>query len=298
MQETKEFEYYEPANLQEALRILSSHPEKRLKILAGGSDLIPALNKGSRPFEGVVYLGRIPELNYIQYNSGGSLRIGAGTTIGSLIASPVIRRDFTLLWEGASQVDSLQVRNMATVVGNLCVASPASDIAPPLVALGAQLRILSQRGERLIQVEDFFSGVKQIILQREEIVTEIIVPNISEGTQGTFMNLIRTKTDISKVNLAITLRIKDNHFAEARMALGAVAPRVIRARIAEKTLIGSSNNPDTITKAALAAVQDATPISDVRSSAEYRTKVIPILVRRGIEKILANKERYLIGGRS
>ncbi len=285
IQVLRSFEYLEPRTIGEAVRVLSAYGMKA-KLLAGGVSLVDSMQRGTIKPECVVSVQRIPKLDYIEGEGTRGSRIGALTTLRSLELSPVIYRHYPFLWEAVHQVASIQVKNMATAVGNLCVASPASDLAPPLLALGARLRIVGLAPEKIIPIEGFFIGVNQTILQPGEIVTEILLPSIPEGAIGTFMKLRRTVTDVAKVNVAVLLTITDVRCKDAKIALGSVAPTVIRAKRAEDILKGHKLEPKIIIAAARAAAEEAKPITDVRSTAQYRTEMVEVLVRRVIDRIL------------
>lgn len=285
MRPLKPFEYLEPETVGEAVQVLQTYGA-RAKVLAGGVDLAPGMRQRQIQPEYVVSLQKIPGLDYIEGDGQKGLRLGALTTLRSMERSPTIQKDYTLLWEAVHQIASVQVKTMGTVVGNLCVATPASDVAAALFALGAELKIASPAAERTIPIEDFFIGVNQTSLQPGEIVTEVLVPALPPTTGSAFMNLIRTAADVSKVNVAVTLTVAGNTCRDVKIALGAVAPTVVRARKAEGILKGQKLEERTIAEAAAAAAEETKPITDIRSTAEYRKEMVKVLVRRAIGKAL------------
>ncbi|MDP2953697.1 MAG: FAD binding domain-containing protein, partial [Chloroflexota bacterium] len=214
------------------------------------------------------------------------LRIGAMATLKAAESFPSVRKDYLPLYEGINHIPSLQVKSMATVVGNLCVASPASDVAPPLIALGAQVKIAGPGSTRTIPLDDFFLGVNQTALGPGELVTEISVPALAAGSGGAFLRLARTATDIAKLNVAVMLRVADGACQDVRIALGAVAPTPIRARKAEEALRGQRLDGERISAAAEAASGEISPITDIRSTAGYRREMTRLLVRKALEKAL------------
>ncbi len=280
----KPFGYFEPTTIEEAAQILTKYGTKA-KVLAGGVDLVARMRRRLIQPQYVVSILNIPGLDYIQSDEAG-LRFGALTTIRSIELSPIVERDYAVLHEAASQIASVQVKTMGTAVGNLCVATPASDIASALYALAAMLRITGPASERIIPIEDFFVGVNQTVLKPGEIVTEVILPSPAPQTGGAFFKLVRTAADIAKVNAAVNLTVTDNTCGEARIALGSVAPTVIRATQAEEALKGSTLEPKVVEKAAQLAAQEAKPITDLRSTVEYRRGMVRVLVRRAVEKAL------------
>ena len=283
-QPLKPFDYFEPTTIEEATQILSKYGTKA-KALAGGVDLVARMRRRQVQPQYVVSILSIPGLDYIQSDKAG-LRFGALTTIRSIELSPIVEKDYAVLYEAASQIASVQVKTMGTAVGNLCVATPASDIASALYALGARLRIVGPASERIIPIENFFVGVNQTVLEPGEIVTEVILPSPAPQTGGAFFKLVRTASDIAKVNVAVSLTVTDNTCRDAKIALGSVAPTVFRATQAEEALKDSTLEPKVVEEAVQLAAQEAKPITDLRSTVEYREEMVRVLVRRAVEKAL------------
>jgi len=280
----KPFEYYEPETIEEATQILSEYGG-RARLLAGGVDLVPKLRRRLLMPECVVSLLRIPGLDYIKSNGDG-LKFGPLTSIRSLELFPLIQKDYLALYEAAHQIASVQVKTTGTAVGNLCVATPASDIAPALFALGARLKIAGTSSERVISIEDFYTGVGQTSLQPGEVVAEVLVPRPATGTGQAFFKLVRTAADIAKVNVAVSLTVAGGICQEVRIALGSVAPTVIRAKKAEAVLKGKATDQRIIEEAAEVAAGETRTITDIRSTDEYRREVSRVLVKRAITKAL------------
>lgn len=279
------FEYLEPTSLAEAIQLLSAHGTKA-KVFAGGVDLIYRIRRQQLEPDYLVALHKLPDLDHITGDGGEGLRIGALATMRSVEMNKAVREDYPLLLEAVGQIDSIQLKNMATVVGNLCVATPASDITPVLLVLGAALKIVGQKSERTVNIEDFCVGPGKNALNPGEIVTEIIVPAVSRGMTGAFLNLVRSSTDIAKVCIAVSLIIRDGTCQDARIALGAVAPTVFREKRAEALLRGQAISPALIEQAAQTAAEAVRPISDVRSNADYRREMVALLTRRAITKAI------------
>lgn len=279
----KSFEYFEPRTVEEVVRILFMYGGEA-KVLAGGVDLVPKMRKRQIQPKCLVSIQRIPGIDYIEGDGAEGLRIGALTSLRSIELSPAIQKDYELLHEAIHQIASIQVKNMGTAVGNLCVATPASDIALPLLVLGAKLRIVALTQERNVPIEKFFIGVGQTVLQPSEIVTEVLLPSPPAATGGAFLKLVRTATDVAKVNVAVTVTVTDGICQDVKIALGSVAPTPIRANKAEEALKGKKLDQETIAEAAETAAEETKPIDDIRSTAEYRKEVTKVLVRRAIEK--------------
>ena len=283
MRGLKPFEYIEPQTVEEASRMLSGYGDRGV-LFAGGVDLIPRMRNRKIKPEYVVNMQKIPGLDYIEGGGKDGLKIGALTSIRSVELSPVVRKEYVILYEAAHQLTSVQVKTMGTLVGNLCVGTPASDMAVCLVALGADLRIAGTAGERTVPVENFYVGVGQTVLKPGEIVTEILLPGVKAGTGSGFLNLVRTAADIAKVNTAVVITVTNGTCTEARIALGAVAPTVFRAEKAEEVLRGQKLDREVIEAAGEAAAAETKPITDLRSTAEYRRDVTRVLVIRALNK--------------
>jgi len=282
MQSLKPFEYFEPSSIQEALQILSMYGN-RAKLLAGGIDLLPRMRQRKIKPEYMISVHRMQGFEYIKSKPGG-LKIGALTTLRSLELSPVIKRDYMVLYEAIQGIASTQVKTTGTAVGNLCVATPASDVAPPLSVLGAKLEATSSGSVRTIAIDNLCTGVGTTVLEPFEMVTEILVPVPPPQTGSAFLKLVRTAADIAKVNVAVTLTIENDSIKEAKIALGSVAPTLVRAIKAEAALIGNKFGKEVIEAAADAAAEEITPITDIRSTAEYRKRTTSVLVGRAIQK--------------
>ncbi|HLA29125.1 MAG TPA: xanthine dehydrogenase family protein subunit M [Syntrophales bacterium] len=281
----KPFEYVEAGSVEEAAGVLSTWGGKA-RVLAGGVSLINDMRRRVVTPECVVSIRALPGIGLIQGDGVRGLGIGAMVTLRAAEAFLSIKSDYLALYEGIAHIPSLQVKSMATVVGNLCVASPASDVAPPLIAMGGQVRMEGTSGYRTLPLEDFFLGVNQTALGPGELVTQVSVPAPGSGSGGAFMRLARTPTDVAKLNVAVMMRVVDGVCREVRIALGAVAPRPVRARKAEEALRGRKVAGERIAAAAEAACGDISPISDIRSTVEYRKEMTKLLVKKALEKAL------------
>ncbi len=285
MQTLRPFEYFEPETVEDAAKLLSGYGEKG-KLLAGGVELIPRIRLRSIRPEYIVNIQKIPGLDYIEGNGKEGVRFGALTPIRSLELSPMIQKDYSILYEATHQLPSVQVKSMGTLVGNLCVGTPASDMATSLFALDAELKIVNATGENTIPISTFYKGPGQTVLQPGEIVMEVILPPAKPQTGGAFQHLVRTRADISKVCVAVIITMTDGTCREVRIALGAVAPTVIRAQSAEAALKGRKIDQNIIESAAKSAAEKTKPITDLRSTTEYRKEAARILVKRALIKAL------------
>ena len=273
----KEFEYLKPDSIKETISILSQFGEKA-QILNGGTDLIVEMRDKIIQPEYLVDIKAIPQLNRITYNKQDGLNIGATVTLNEISNSKVVQTHYPILVKACKTVGSYQVRNRATLVGNICNASPAADTAPPLLVLEAKVNIIGPTGEKIVPINQFFTGVKKNILKKGEIVTSITIPPIKDKWTGVYLKQGRKKeVDLATVGVAVVC-IRD----EVRIALGAVAPVPVRAFKTEELLKGKTIDESLLEKAGKSALTEVSPISDVRSSQEYREEIIKVLVRRAI----------------
>ena len=283
-------EYLRPDTIEEAISLLLKYKEKA-KAIAGGTDLLIKLKKGAVVPEYIINLKGIPNLETITHDETEGLRIGALATIRSLEISPLIRNKFNALAKAASELGTLQVRNHATIGGNLCNAAPSAETAPALLVLEARLKIAGADGERVVPIEDFFTGPGQTILCCHEILTEIQIPNpLPQSSSVYIASTLRRALDLANVGVAVVTTIDGETLKDVKIALGSVAPTPIRARGAEVTLRGKKLDAALLREASLAAVEEASPIDDIRSSAKYRRRMIRLLVEKAIIQSLQQTE--------
>ena len=275
------FAYHAPRSLAEAVQILSREGEGG-KVLAGGTDLLIQIKERGAVPRYVVSLRDVPEVRQVTYDATSGLRIGAGARLSEVAAHPAVQERYPILVQGASLVGSLQIQNLGTVVGNLCNAAPSADCAPPLVALGASVRIAGPGGERTVPLEEFFSGPGRTVLAPEELVVEVLVPPPGARSGGAYERFTpRQEMDIAVVGVGSVVSLGEgDRCREVRICLGAVAPTPERARDAERLLEGQELTPELVAEAGAAAAAQARPITDQRGSATYRTRLVEVLTRR------------------
>ncbi len=283
------FNYLKPGSLNDALELLKDNNENRYRVYAGGTDLMPKLKNRSIGIpEAIVNLKGIPDLDCIRYDDQEGLTIGALATIYDVAQSSLVRQNYPALAQGANSIASVHIQNRGTIAGNICSAVPSADSAPPLLALGAELKCVSLAGERTLAIQDFFSGPGRNVLSPGEMVEEIRVPPVPNGMKGIYLKLSpRTRMDLAVVGVAVVGTIADGCFKDARIALGAVAPTPIRAGQAEAALNGKETDTEFIEKAAKTAANEASPIDDHRASAEYRRMMLEVLVKRALNSMVA-----------
>ena len=277
----RRFEYFEPTTLGEASALLSRY-SGRAQPLAGGTDLLVELKEQLRRADCVVNIKRIPGMDQLSYDAREGLRIGALVTAREVELSPIASEKYSSLVQATRELGSIQVRNRATIVGNICRASPSADTLPPLIADSASVRIVGGKGERMIPLEDFFTGPGKTVLGVDELVTELVLPPPAPGTRKVYIKHGRRKAmELATVGVAVSLSNTD-----VRIVLGAVAPTPIRARKAEELLRGRTLDKQLIAQAAELAQSESRPISNVRASAEYRREMVRVLTRRALERCI------------
>ena len=283
MKRTEPLELYQPTSVQEASRLIKENgPGGRF--LAGGTDLVIAMKEKGLVPTYVVDLKRIPGLTGIRENGDGSISIGALTTMREIEVSRLITSKFPFLAQSAAEVGSIQIRNRATVGGNMANATPSADVAPGLIALNAAARVAGVDGERTVALEEFFRGPGQTIMNAGEILTEITIPKTPAGLVGEYIKFSpREMMDLAYVGVAVAYTItKDRRCTGMRIVLGAVAPTPIRARRAEAVVEGQSLTEALAERAGEIAAEESKPISDVRSSADYRRAMVGAMTKRAL----------------
>jgi carbon-monoxide dehydrogenase medium subunit len=278
------FEYFRPQTIGEALS-LYKRAGAAAKLLAGGTELVNEMRLGKTQPEKVIDLKLIQEMDFMDLGTEG-LRIGALYRVRDAERSPELRRSpYSVLSYAAGTLGSPQVRNKATIVGNVCRCSPSADLIPPLIALGASARIAEEETSRTAAVEDMLLGPGRTDLMPGEIVTELDIPQMRPHTGCGYYKLSPRKSlDLAVVGVAAMIRTNPllSKCIEARIVLGAVAPTAVRAKKAESILIGAILGSASIEEAANAAAEESEPISDVRATAWYRKKMVAVATRRAI----------------
>ncbi len=282
----RRFELALPRSVEEAVRVLSERGPDA-KLLAGGTDLLPQMKNGVLKPACVIDLSGVASVRTLKSDARG-LRIGAAVAARTLERDATTRATYTSLAESGALVGSVQVRNLATLGGNLCNAAPSADMAPPLLALDAEAVIVGPKGERRVPFTDFFTGVHRTVLAADEILLEIMVPAPGLRSGGNYLrHTPRRELDIAVVGVASQLTLSNGVCSKARIALAAVAPVPLRARAAEQELEGKPVTAEAIERAAELAVGVAKPISDQRGSADYRRHLVRVLTRRTLRTALA-----------
>jgi carbon-monoxide dehydrogenase medium subunit len=280
------FEYLKPESFEEAIKFLRKY-EGKIRPLAGGTDLFIAMKEKGAAWENVLDLKGIPDHDFIR-EADGRIEIGALATIRSVETSPLLREKIPFLADAAGKIGSIQIRNKATLGGNLCNAAPSADTAPALLCLGAEGEIVEESGVRRIPLEDFFVGPGKTALRESALLRKIIIPLPPPNSTGVyFKESPRRAMDLAVVGVSclLTLDPARNKCLDCRIALGAVAPTPMRAKKAERLLIGREVTEKEIAAAGEVAGEEACPISDVRGSAEFRREMVKVFVRKGVRDL-------------
>jgi carbon-monoxide dehydrogenase medium subunit len=281
-----DFEYFDPKTVREALSLLSQYKEKA-KIIAGGQSMLIIMKQGLFTPEYLIDIKGMAALDYIKYDEGKGLRIGALTIHRAIEKSPVIQKHFGVLSEMESNVATIQTRNWGTIGGNICHGDPAGDPAPVFIALKAKLELARLGGERIIDMEEFSKDYLEVALDPGEMLSEIQVPTPAPHTGTAHDKLMVMKGDMGIVGAAVSITLNSKGECEdARIALSNAASVPLRAREAEKKLIGKVLNDALLAEAGEVASAEADPPADVHGSAEYRREMVKVFVRRAATKAL------------
>lgn len=282
------FEYARPGTAKEALALLAAH-KGRAAILAGGTDLVPAMRRGKARPRLLVDVKGIESLQGIRTSGRSMLVVGALVTLADLAADPAVARKAPVLARAAAGMGSPQVRNRGTAGGNICNAAPSADLAPPLIVLAARARFMTPEGTRTVPIEDFWKGPGATeVSGGRGILTAILVPAPPDGAGVSFhAHAPRAAMDLSVVSVAAMAVRARGRVKAARIALGACAPVPLRCRAAEAALAGSAGGIEDAERAADAVAAEACPISDVRASEAYRRDMAREMALRAIREALS-----------
>ena len=291
----KSFEYIVPENLKEAFSLLAQHNGKAA-ILAGGTDLLVKMRDQVLQPAVLIDLKHISDLGDVDYSEAEGLKIGALVNICDIEKSELIQEKFSILSQAAGTLGSVQVRNKATLGGNLCNAAPSADMAPSLIGLGASVTLAGPDGESLLPLEEFFTGPGETILGKGQILKDIRVPNMMAHSEGIYLKFSRRKaTDLALVGVASVLTMDSalDNCTDISIVLGAVAPTPLRAKRAEAVLRGNKISDSLVKEVARVASEEAVPITDVRASLWYRNQIIEVLANQSVVQAL---EKVKSGG--
>ncbi len=270
----QEFDYYSPTTLPEALHFLKEHGVEA-KVMAGGTDLLVQMKQEIVAPKYLINIRNIQDLSMIEH--GKDLKVGAAVLLNDALLFFKADERFGALSDALECLAEVQVRNMGTVGGNLCNASPAADSAPPLLVYDAKVKLANAQGERILPLKDFFKDVNKTDLSTDEMMTEILLPYPEDGMGGAFMKTKRVGADISKISCAISVKRERDICLSSKIAFGSVAKVPIRIKAAEKALRKEKVNEALLLRIGELIMSEINPISDIRSTAEYRREMAKIL---------------------
>jgi carbon-monoxide dehydrogenase medium subunit len=277
------FAYHRPTTLREAWRLLAEQPGAAL--LAGGTDLLVQLRARELRPPAVVSLRAIPELAGVTAEPGGGLRLGAATPVAELLRHPTLPRRYPLLAQALRVMASPQIRNVATLGGNLCNASPCADTAPPLLAHEARVVLRSARGRRELPLTEFFRGPGETACRPGELLAAVRLPKPPAGARVLFHKQRRVHLDLALASLAVLLQLRGTTCRRARLAAGSVGPTPLRLLDVERLLEGRTLTAALAAEAGALAARSVSPITDVRSTAEWRRHIVEVRVRRALVEL-------------
>ena len=280
------FKYYRPRSLDEVWELKEKIPGSLF--IAGGTDVIVGIKNNELRPQALISLRSIPELDDIEVDGGA--RIGALATISDIIQNPELRKDYPVLVEAAKSLGSVQIRNVATIGGNLCNCSPCADMALPLLVMEAKVRLQTTKKSREIPLNEFFKGPGESCLSPHEILTDILLDPPHKNAKTSFMKKGRVKMDLAVASVAVLLEMESKTCRKARIAAGSVAPVPLRLLKIETMFEGATLTKKDVTEAQRLAEDNVVPITDVRSTEEYRRQITGVLVKRALERALEWKE--------
>ena len=281
------FEYVGPQSLAEVCGLIAGTSENEVMLLAGGTDAILQMRRRERVPRRVIGLKGVAELDFVREQADGSLAVGAMTTLQTLLSTPLVSQRYGLLHETAAQIGGYELRNVATIGGNIAGALPCADLPPALMTLGARIKLSSQRGERWVPLEEFFPEFGQTVADDDELVAEINLPRPAPHSAGTYLKFHdRHSMDMTVVGVSafVVLDGESRTFRDVRLAYASGAPTVFRAKRAEAVLRGQLLTEEGLEAAAETACAESDPRTSWRANGEYRLELIRALTKRAIRR--------------
>jgi carbon-monoxide dehydrogenase medium subunit len=278
---THDFDYFSPDSLTAVLELFEKFGRDAV-IIAGGTDVVPQLKYNVISPAALINIKKIPELNYIKEENG--LNIGATTRLRDVEQFCAKSKDYVCLHDALSSIGKIQVMNMGTLAGNLCTASPAADSAPALLVMDGQVKLSSSKGDRVIDLKEYFQGPRKTVKVFDELMTEIRIPPIREGVGSAFIKIARVGSDISKITCAVSVERKNDSCVSCKVAMGAVASTPIRIFEAENMLENKKVTEALLDEAGELIALQIQPMTDVRSTETYRRQIAKILFKDTFQK--------------
>ncbi len=278
------FAYFVPKTIEEALHLLADQGEGA-RLMAGGTDVMVKMSHGLLKPAAIIDIQQIESLRGIRFHGTEGLTLGALARLGQVTSHPDVVKYYPSLSYAVSCMANVEVRNMGTVAGNICNAAPSADTAPPLMTMNAELTLSSLKGERKLPVNEFFRGPGMTAMERGEMLTSIHIPAPQPKSGASYKRIsARCGVDIAAVCVGVHVALNGRSCKEAKIVLGAVAPLPMRATKTEALLQGREPTVEVIQQAGDQASEEARPISDMRSSAEWRKTMVTVLTRRALNE--------------
>ena len=281
------FEYVSPQSLAEVCGLIAGTSHDEVMLLAGGTDAILQMRRRERVPRRVIGLKGVADLELVREQADGSLAIGAMTTLQTLLSAPIVSQRYDLLRETAAQIGGHELRNVATVGGNIAGALPCADLPPALMTLGARIKLSSRRGDRWVPLEEFFPEFGRTVAEDDELVAEISLPRPASNSAGTYLKFHdRHSMDMTVVGVSAFV-VRDNEsrtFRDVRLAYASGAPTVFRAKRAEAVLRGQMLTEEGLEAAAEIACAESNPRTSWRANGAYRLELIRVLTKRAIRR--------------
>lgn len=278
------FDYYAPDTIDAACKLAAELGEGAM-FIAGGTDLLIKVKRKMINPKAVIDIKKINGLNEINFDETAGLTIGPTVTLTTIEKHPLIKEKYPAIADAAQATANVQIRNMASITGNLCNAAPSAENAPVLMAMGAKVTISGPDGTKSVSLDEFFKGPGQSVLKQGELLTSVSVPVPPKGSGASYQHIsARGKVDISAVGVGAMLTMNGDVCEDARIFLGAVAPVPMMAVNAQNVLKGNKLTEELLQTAGLEASKEAKPITDMRATAEYRTLMVAVLTGRAIDQ--------------
>jgi xanthine dehydrogenase FAD-binding subunit len=280
--------YHKAGSIKEAIQLLQENPDA--KLIAGGTDVLIKLHKGKGKFDHLVDIHDIPELNFIKQNDNGDLVIGPTTCFTNVSEAPLILKHVPVLSTAVRTIGGPQVRNMATIGGNLCNGVPSADSATPLICLNAQLTIVGSQGSRQLPLEDFFLGPGKVAFNPPEILTAITITRDNyDGYAGHFYKYaMRDAMDIATIGCSAVCKVEDKKLQDLRIAFSTAAPVPIRCKSTEQKACGQPVSQKLLDVIAKAVEKDVRPRDSWRAAKDFRLQIITTLAQRVVKQAILN----------
>ena len=278
-----QFDLLTPQSIPEAVDMLAQH-QGQISVLAGGTDMLVWNYIRKLKPSYLLRLSGLDDLDYMNYIPGEGLRIGAKAKVAQLLEEPDVAEKFPALYQAASTFATPQIRNMATVMGNVLRGSPAGDCSCAILALGGQVVLQGPKGERLVDIDDFWVAYGVTERKDDELAVELRIPEPASTTRSAFIRMTRVHEDLAKLNVAVRLEMNKNTCLQARIAMGCVGPTLVRLKQTEKLLEGQQITAELLQQLAASAQEEIAPIDDQRSTEDYRRQVAGVILRRVIEE--------------